>query len=104
MSINEERVQKIVNSPKFKELVSKRLKFSLTLTTIMLVVYFGFILVIAFNKELLAMKIGEHVTIGIPIGIGIILFAWVLTGIYTNWANKSYDKSVRELRNQVLQK
>jgi len=104
MGINEERVQEIVNSASFKDLVSKRLKFSLTLTIIMLVVYFGFILVVAFYKELLAVKIGEHITLGLPIGIGIILFAWMLTGVYIRWANKTYDKSVRELRNQVLQK
>lgn len=104
MRINEERVKEIVNSEKFKELVAKRLKFSLTLTAIMLIVYFGFILVIAFYKDLLALKIGEHITLGLPIGIGIILFAWILTGVYTRWANKSYDKSVRELRNQVLEK
>ena len=104
MSINEERVQEIVNSESFKNLVSKRLKFSLTLTIIMLIVYFGFILVIAFYKELLAVKIGEHLTLGLPIGVGIILFAWLLTGVYIRWANKTYDKSVRELRNQVLQK
>ena len=104
MKINETKVEEIVNSEKFKELVRKRLRFSLTLTVIILTVYFGFILVIAFDKELLAIKIGEHLTIGIPIGIGIIIFAWALTGIYTRWANKSYDTSVRELRNQVLQK
>ncbi|MDP3582651.1 MAG: DUF485 domain-containing protein [Ignavibacteria bacterium] len=104
MKINETKVVEIVNSEKFKELVRKRLRFSITLTVIMLVVYFGFILVIAFNKELLAIKIGEYLTLGIPIGMGIILFAWILTGIYTRWANKTYDKSVRELRNQVLQK
>lgn len=103
MAINEAKVKEIVNSEKFKDLVSKRLKYSLTLTFIMLVVYFGFILIIAFNKEFLAIKIGEYLTIGIPIGIGIIVFAWILTGIYTSWANKSYDKSVRDFRNQILQ-
>jgi uncharacterized membrane protein (DUF485 family) len=70
----------------------------------MLVVYFGFILLIAFNKEFLATKIGEHLTIGLPIGIGVIIFAWLLTGIYIRWANSSYDKSVRELRNQIMNK
>lgn len=104
MSVNESKAAEIVNSEKFKKLVSKRVNFSISLTVIMLVVYFGFILVIAFSKELLAVKIGEHLTIGIPIGIGIILFAWILTGIYTRWANKTYDKSVRELRSQILQK
>ena len=63
MSINEERVRNCEFRESFKNLVSKRLKFSLTLTIIMLIVYFGFILVIAFYKELLAVKIGEHLTL-----------------------------------------
>lgn len=104
MSINSDKVQEIVNSEKFKALVKKRLRVSLSLTAIMLIVYFGFMLTIAFYKDLLAVKIAEHITIGLPIGIGIIVFAWLLTGIYTRWANQSYDKSVRELRNQVLEK
>ena len=101
MSIKQEDVRTILESDKFKSLVRKRLSVSLTMTAIMLVVYFGFILTIAFSKELLAMKIGEHLTIGLPIGLGIIIFAWLLTGMYTRWANGSYDKSVRELRDQI---
>ncbi|MBU1096475.1 MAG: DUF485 domain-containing protein [Ignavibacteriae bacterium HGW-Ignavibacteriae-2] len=104
MGINAERVKEILESEKFKNLVKKRLKVSVTLTVIMLVVYFGFILSIAFYKEFLSIKIGEHLTLGLPIGIGIIIFAWILTGIYTRWANKEYDKSVRELRNEILEK
>jgi uncharacterized membrane protein (DUF485 family) len=101
MSISKEDVRGILDSPGFKSLVRKRVSVSLTLTVIMLVVYFGFILVIAFNKELLAIKIGEHLTIGLPIGIGIIVFAWLLTGVYTYWANSSYDRSVREMRRKI---
>lgn len=104
MGIQASRVKDILDSEKFKQLVKKRLKVSLSLTALMLVVYFGFILTIAFYKELLAIKIGDHITLGLPIGIGIILFAWILTGIYTRWANRDYDKSVRELRNEILEK
>ncbi len=103
MSIKADRVKDILESEKFKALVKKRLTVSISLTVLILVVYFGFILTIAFYKELLAVKIGEHLTVGLPIGIGIILFAWILTGIYTRWANKDYDKSVRELRNEILE-
>jgi uncharacterized membrane protein (DUF485 family) len=99
-----DRVKEILESNKFKELVKKRLKVSLSLTALMLIVYFGFILTIAFYKEILAIKIGEHITLGLPVGIGIIVFAWLLTGIYTRWANRDYDKSVRELRNEILEK
>jgi uncharacterized membrane protein (DUF485 family) len=104
MSIKPEDVKKILDSEKFKTLVRKRVSVSISLTILMLVVYFGFILLIAFNKEFLATKIGEHLTIGLPIGIGVIIFAWLLTGIYIRWANSSYDKSVRELRNQIMNK
>lgn len=104
MSIKPEDVKNILDSEKFKTLVRKRVSVSFSLTILMLVVYFGFILLIAFNKEFLATKIGEHLTIALPIGIGVIIFAWLLTGIYIRWANSSYDKSVRELRNQIMNK
>lgn len=104
MSIRPEEVEKIINSKKFKELVRKRLFVSISLTIIMLSVYLAFILLIAFNKEFLAQKIGEYLTIGLPIGIGIIVFAWLLTGVYTYWANNKYDNIVRELRNQIFNK
>lgn len=102
MSISQNDVRSILESEKFRSLVRKRVSVSLTLTAVMLLVYFGFILLIAFNKEFLAAKIGEHVTLGLPIGIGVIVFAWLLTGVYTRWANTSYDSKVRELRNQIM--
>jgi uncharacterized membrane protein (DUF485 family) len=80
MGIQANRVSEILDSDKFKNLVKKRLTVSLSLTALMLIVYFGFMLTIAFYKELLAVKIGEHITIGLPIGIGVIVFAWLLTG------------------------
>ncbi|MBL0173920.1 MAG: DUF485 domain-containing protein [Ignavibacteria bacterium] len=104
MSITHEDVRAILESKEFKSLVRKRVSVSLVLTAIMLFVYFGFILTIAFNKEALSTKIGEHLTLGLPIGIGIIIFAWLLTGLYTRWANSSYDTSVRALRNRLLNK
>jgi uncharacterized membrane protein (DUF485 family) len=104
MGIKAERVNEILSSEKFKNLVKKRVTVSVSLTIIMLLVYFGFILSIAFYKEFLSTKIGEHLTLGLPIGIGIIIFAWLLTGYYIRWANQKYDKAVRELRNEVLEK
>lgn len=104
MSISASKVHEIINSDSFRDLVRRRILVSTMLTMIMLVVYFGFILSIAFYREFLSYKIGEHLTIGLPIGIGMILFAWLLTGIYARWANRSYDHHVRELRNKLLQK
>ena len=88
-------------SPGFRALVARRWAVSISLTAAMFIAYFGFVLVLAFHKESLAVRIGEHVTIGIPIGIGVILFAWVLTGIYVWWANGRYDRAVHELKSQL---
>ncbi len=104
MGIEAGRVKEILESEKFKNLVKKRLTMSISLTALMLIVYFGFMLTVAFYKDFLSIKIGEHITLGLPIGIGIIVFAWLLTGVYTRWANQKYDKSVRELRNEILEK
>ena len=90
----------IIKSPAFKSLVSRRWRVSITLTIIMLVIYIGFLLVVAFQKELLAMKIGTYYTLAIPVGLGIILAAWLLTGIYVFWANNSYDNAVDALKHQ----
>ncbi|HDQ40752.1 MAG TPA: DUF485 domain-containing protein [Desulfonatronum sp.] len=87
----------VMDSKKFQALVVSKWKVSLSLTAIMLAVYFGFILVLAFAKDLLAVKIGEHMTLGIPVGILVIVLACVLTGIYVFWANSRYDKSVQDV-------
>jgi uncharacterized membrane protein (DUF485 family) len=94
----------ILNSKDFKKLVSRRWAFSLALTFLMLTVYFGFILTVAYHKEILASEISKGLTAGIPAGIGIILFAWVLTGIYVSWANRIYDRDVEELKSKIHKK
>lgn len=78
--------------PKYQELVRRRTRFGWAMTSIMLVAYFGYVLLIAFNKELLARPIGAGVTsIGIPLGFGIIILGIALTAIYVRRANSEYD-------------
>jgi uncharacterized membrane protein (DUF485 family) len=91
----------IINSPAFKSLVTRRWRVSISLTLAMLVIYIGFLLVVAFDKDLLALKMGQYYTLAIPVGLGIILIAWVMTGIYVFWANNRYDNAVEALRRQV---
>ncbi|NCC24226.1 MAG: DUF485 domain-containing protein [Deltaproteobacteria bacterium] len=81
----------------FHRLVVAKWKVSLTLAAIMMVVYYGFILVLAFDKELLSTKIGEHMTVGIPVGLFLIILAWLITGVYVFWANSSYDRAVQDV-------
>ena len=84
---------RIESSPKFRELVAVRGRFAITLTLVMLAIYFGFVLLVAFAKPFLATQIGGGVvTIGIPLGIFVIVSAFVLTGIYVAKANTTFDR------------
>jgi uncharacterized membrane protein (DUF485 family) len=93
-------VEKIYNDPKFTELVSKRSSFAWTLSIAMLVVYFAFILTIAFNPAVLGTPLSESgvTSIGIPVGIVIIFFAFILTGIYVKRANSEFDEMTQEIK------
>jgi len=70
----------------------------------MLAIYFGFILVLAFRKDLLAVKVGEHLTLGVPVGLAVILSACVLTGVYVSWANSAYDDAVAGIVGNMKEK
>jgi uncharacterized membrane protein (DUF485 family) len=93
---------KLQELAEFKTLVKNKWRVSLLLTSIMLIIYFGFILLIAFDKPLLSTLIGPKITLGLPIGLGILVVAWLLTGIYILWANKKYDKHVDELKKKII--
>jgi uncharacterized membrane protein (DUF485 family) len=91
-------VAKIEANPKYHELKKKRNAFGWMLTILMLIVYFGYIALIAFNKPFLAQPIGNGVTtIGIPIGLGVIVFTIIITGIYVRRANSEFDALTREI-------
>ena len=101
--MEKELVEKIKANPDYQELVSKRSSFSLKLTIAMLVVYFAFILTIAFDPSLLATPLSPDsvTTIGIPIGMFVIAFAFVLTGIYTKRANGEFDDLANKIKESV---
>ena len=91
-------VDKILRDPKYKELQAKRNRMAIILTILMLVVYYGYIALIAFDKEFLAQPIGAGVTsLGIPIGLGVIIFTIVITGIYVRRANGEFDTLTKEI-------
>ncbi len=92
-------VRRITSDPHFIELERKRSRLCWMLTAIMLVVYYGFILLIAFAPEVLAQRVGSGVTtLGFPLGIGVILTAILLTGIYVWKANGEYDQLTERVR------
>ena len=95
--------RRIAANPKYQELKAKRSRLGWWLALAMMVVYYGFILLVAFNKPFLAQRLGEGVTtIGMPIGLGVIVFTIVITGIYVRRANTEFDRLSDEIAKGAL--
>ena len=89
---------RIVRDPKYQELKTKRSRFGWWLALAMMIVYYGFILLVAFDKPFLATRLGDGVTtIGIPLGFGVIVFTVVITAIYVRRANREYDALTEQI-------
>ncbi len=102
--MQDDLVHRIASHPQYLELKAKRSRFGWWLTAAMMVVYYGFILLVAFNKEWLSQRLGDGVmTLGIPIGFGVIVFTIVITAIYVQRANNLFDDLTAEIRKAVQQ-
>lgn len=93
--------RRVLESPDLARLIRRRWTVSLLLTACLFLLYYGFILLVALNKPLLAARIGEVTTLGIPLGMGVIVGAWLLTAAYVVWANRRWDAEARRLRNRL---
>lgn len=94
--------QSILQSPSFQELVRTRSKFGWTLSVVMLIIYLGFILLVAYDKSLLAQKIGGGTTsLGIVLGLAVIIIAFLLTAIYVVRANGRYDDLTDQVKREM---
>ncbi len=101
--MNKELVDRIKNNPKYTELVSKRSSFAAKLAIFVLVVYYGFVLTIAFNKEFFATKLSDDgvMSIGWPIGAAIIVIAFITTLVYVIRANGEFEDLEMAIKNDV---
>ena len=91
-------IDKIKRDPEFHELVRKRTSFAWLLSGVMALIYFGFILLVAFKPTLLGTPIGDGVmTVGIPVGLFVIISAFVLTGLYVRRANTEFDALTQKI-------
>lgn len=79
-------------------IAAKRWKIAMALTSVMLVTYFGFILLVAFRKADLGTLVAPGLSWGILLGALVIVVAWILTGIYVHWANRVYDGALSKMR------
>ena len=97
-------VARIRANPKYQELRHKRSSFGWWLTLLMMVVYYGYIALIAWDKEFLSKPLfsdGSVTTIGVPIGMGVIVFTIIITGIYVRRANSEFDSLTRQILEDV---
>lgn len=99
-------VAKIAANPKYKKLVDMRSSYSIIMTILVMCIYYGYILLIAFNKEWLGTKLGAGMTtsVGIPLGVGVIVLTIILTNIYVRRANSEFDDLNAELIKEVSAK
>jgi uncharacterized membrane protein (DUF485 family) len=97
--MEDQTIARVRRHPKFAELTEKRSRYAWSLSIVMLAIYYGFILVVAFTPQTLGISIapGAVTTIGIPIGILIIVSAFVLTGLYVRRANAEFDALVQQV-------
>ncbi|UCV12078.1 DUF485 domain-containing protein [Dechloromonas denitrificans] len=86
-------LDRITANPKFHEFIAMRSKYSIIMAIVSAAAYYGFILLVAYNKEFLAVKMGAGMTmsVGVPIGVGVIAFTILLTWIYVRRANTEFD-------------
>jgi uncharacterized membrane protein (DUF485 family) len=95
--------QRILRDPKYQELKAKRSRFGWWLTLAMMLVYYGFILLVAFDKPFLATRLGAGVTtVGMPLGLAVIVFTVVITGLYVRRANSEYDALTDQIAKAAL--
>ena len=100
--MDEVQVDRILQNPKFKEMVRRKSNLSWTLTAIMLFVYVGFMLLVGYNKEFLLSSItGGVTTWGIPLGLGIIVISFILCAVYASIANGKLDQLNEEAMREV---
>jgi uncharacterized membrane protein (DUF485 family) len=91
----------IVTSQRFRSLVRTRWTVSIVLTALLFVLYYGYILIIAYGKPILAVRVDAHTTLGIVFGMLTIVGAWLLTVVYVIWANTRYDREVDEIKKDL---
>jgi len=100
--VDKTMVERIQSNPSYIELVSKRSSFAWKLTITILVVYYAFIMMLAFSPSTLGQSLsGGVTTVGIPVGIAIIVFAFTITGVYVKRANGEFDDLTNKLKEDL---
>jgi len=102
----EDIVARVQANPKYPAFVKMRNAYGWLMTALIMFAYYGYILLIAFNKEWLGTKLGAGMvtSIGIPMGVGVIVFTIVVTNIYVRRANSEFDATKEEIVKEAMKK
>lgn len=95
------QVQAVLNNPKFQELVRKKRLLSWSLSALMLIIYIGFILLVAYAPDFLHSSFSGVITWGIPLGVGVIVAAFVLSAVYSVIANGEYERLTQDVVSEI---
>ena len=102
--MNDDIVQRIASHPDYVKLKAARTRFGWILSALGMIAYYGFILLVAFDKPLLAQKLGSGVTtLGMPLGVAVIVFTILITWIYVRRANSEFDTMTDNIKRSVLE-
>ncbi|MDX1796868.1 MAG: DUF485 domain-containing protein [Hydrogenovibrio sp.] len=100
--MEQSKIEKIKSLPQYHQLVKERSGLAWKLSIAMLVVYYGFILLLAFDPHFFTTIVsGQYISIGFPLGVAIIIFAFLLTGYYVKKANSDFDGLTAEIKKEV---
>lgn len=90
--------EEVLRDPDFQQLARSKNRVSLILTLITLATFYGFIVLLGWHSDWLGQSFSGSINRGIPLGIGVIVLSWILTGVYVRWANSQYDAMVERVK------
>lgn len=100
--MEQSKIEKIKNLPEYQQLIKERTGLAWKLSIAMLIVYYGYILLLAFDPAFFTAIIsGQYISIGFPVGVAIIIFAFLLTGYYVRKANSDFDELTAKIKKEV---
>ena len=99
--MDDRTLARIEGDPNYQALVKERNSFGWTLAIITLVLYYGYIAIVAFDPSVISIKVSGVITVGIIMGVALIAISIILTGIYVMRANSRYDDLTRAIVNSA---
>ena len=90
--------EEVLRDPDFQRLAKSKNRISLVLTLVTLAAFYGFVVLLGWHSEWLGQSFSGSINRGIPLGIGVIVLSWILTGLYVRCANSQYDALVEQVK------